>query len=404
MSATRRPSETGLTTLLISPDRDLAAQLEATLAESRAFEVLSDLKAYPTGNGLEIRLRQLKPDVVLIEAATNLDAACDLIRTCAASQPPVLTVGLHRTNESAAVVTLLRAGAVEFLHAPFDPAEQREAVARLRRLRQPEPDMPQTLGKVIVFSAAKPGAGSSTLATHTAHAIRKATGKRVLLCDLDLENGTIGFYLKAQCPQSVLEALYRADRLDAGLWSSFTVNVSGIDVLPAPDQPVSTPIDPAKLHDLLEYARLLYDWIVLDVPAVFHRTALLAVSESDQTYVVSTSDLASLHLARKAINLLVQVGFGKDRYQIVMNRMSNRDEIGGSDIEKIFNCPVYASLPNDYFALHRVISLGQPLAMDCELGRAIAALAMRVAGVSPGSRKPVEPADAASALPLKSVS
>ena len=388
MDALRRTRESGLTTLLISPDREMAAALSATLDESRAFQILSDLKEYPAPNALDIRLRQLKPDVLLIDAATNLEAACELIRSCAAGQPPVLTVGLDRANNTASVVTLLRAGASEFLCAPFEPAVQKEAVARLRRLRQPEADSPQTVGKVIVFTAAKPGAGSSTLATHTAHAIRKATGKRVLLCDLDLENGTIGFYLKIQSSLSVVDALEKADRLDAGLWSTFTVNAGGVDVLAAPDQPVSTAVDAAKLHDLLEYARLLYDWVVLDVPTVFHRTALMTVSESDHTYVVSTSDLASLHLARKAINLLIQVGFSKDRYQIVMNRMSKRDEIGGSDIEKIFNCPVYASLPNDYFALHRVISLGQPLAVDCELGRAIATLASRVAGVAHGPNKP----------------
>ena len=399
MDALRITREAGLTTLLISPDREMAAALSATLDESRSFQILSDLKEYPVPNALDIRLRQLKPDVVLIDAATDLEAACDLIRSCAASQPPVLTVGLDRNNNSGSVVTLLRAGASEFLCAPFEPAVQKEAVARLRRLRQPEPDAPRTVGKVIVFTAAKPGAGSSTLATHTAHAIRKATGKRVLLCDFDLENGTIGFYLKIQPGLSVVDALEKADRLDAGLWSTFTVNTGGVDVLAAPDQPVSMAVDAAKLHDLLEYARLLYDWVVLDVPAVFHRTALLTVSESDHTYVVSTSDLASLHLARKAINLLIQVGFSKDRYQIVMNRMSKRDEIGGSDIEKIFNCPVYASLPNDYFALHRVISLGQPLAVDCELGRAIATLAARVAGVAPGAKKTAGVAEVGAGVP-----
>lgn len=387
MDALRKTREAGLTTLLISPDREMAAALSSTLDESRAFQILSDLKEYPAPNALDIRLRQLKPDVVLIDAASNLEAACELIRSCAASQPPVLTVGLDRNSNSGSLVTLLRAGASEFLCAPFEPAVQKEAVARLRRLRQPEPDAPRTVGKVIVFTAAKPGAGSSTLATHTAHAIRKATGKRVLLCDFDLENGTIGFYLKIQPGLSVVDALEKADRLDASLWATFTATAGGVDVLAAPDQPESMAVDAAKLHDLLEYARLLYDWVVLDVPTVFHRTALLTVSESDHTYVVSTSDLASLHLARKAINLLIQVGFSKDRYQIVMNRMSKRDEIGGSDIEKIFNCPVYASLPNDYFALHRVISLGQPLAVDCELGRAIATLAARVAGGAQGSKK-----------------
>ena len=40
-------------------------------------------------------------------------------------------------------------------------------------------------------------------------------------------------------------------------------------------------------------------------------------------------------------------------------------------MEKLFGCPVHASLPNDYFSLHRVVTLGQPLGADGELGKAI---------------------------------
>ena len=42
---------------------------------------------------------------------------------------------------------------------------------------------------------------------------------------------------------------------------------------------------------------------------------------------------------------------------------------------KLFNCPVHASLPNDYFSLHRVVTLGQPLGPEGELGKAIERLA-----------------------------
>jgi pilus assembly protein CpaE len=164
------------------------------------------------------------------------------------------------------------------------------------------------------------------------------------------------------------------------LWSALTVNSAGVDVLAAPDLPNSEGIDSTRLHEVIEYARLLYDWVILDAPCVFHRVSLLSVSEADQTYLISTSDLASLHLARKAVNMLTQLGFGKDRYQIVVNRLSRRDGIGGSDLEKIFNCQVHASIPNDYFALHRVISLGQPLSPDCDLGKAIAGLAAKISG------------------------
>jgi len=61
-------------------------------------------------------------------------------------------------------------------------------------------------------------------------------------------------------------------------------------------------------------------------------------------------------------------------------------------MEKLFGCGVHASLPNDYFALHRVVTLGQPLGAENDLGRAIESVAQRLCGAtgrppSPGSRE-----------------
>ena len=49
-------------------------------------------------------------------------------------------------------------------------------------------------------------------------------------------------------------------------------------------------------------------------------------------------------------------------------------------MEKLFGCPVHASLPNDYFSLHRVVTLGQPLGADGDLGKAIESVATRLCG------------------------
>ena len=382
MDGQRKPREAALTALLVSPNRELAQQFSHALSDTKAFHILADLKSYPARNTLDIRLRQLRPDVVLIDVQTDIQTAEDLIRFVHGLRQAAQVVGLHDSNESSVLVRTLRAGACEFLYAPFVPSMQKEAIARLRRLRHPEADTPSEAGKLLVFASAKPGSGSSTIATNLAYAVRKATGKRVLLVDMDLEGGTIAFYLKLQANYSIIDALEQAERLDAGLWSALTVNSSGVDVLPAPELPHNGPIEVARLHDVFEYMRLLYDWVIVDAPTLFHRTSLLTVSESDQAYVVSTSDLTSLHLARKAVNLLLQIGFTRDRYQVIINRLNRNDGIGGSDMGKIFNCQVHANLPNDYFSLHRVISLGQPLAPDCDLGKAISRLAVSVAGGS----------------------
>lgn len=379
-----RPSnEAGITALLIAPNRQLAQQLLATLPQTGAFQVLADLKSYPPHQTLDIRCRQLKPNVILLDLSTDLTAAVDLIKWVTQLNPPVHVVGLHTANDSQVILQSLRAGASEFLFAPFDASQQREAIARLRRLVVPEPAADAEEGHAVAFTSPKPGSGASTIATQTAFSLERITGKRVLLADCDLTGGTIGFYLKLSHNYSLLDALQHAEHLDPALWNSLTVNYGGLDILPAPAAPYAEPLDSTRLRMLVDQARHVYDWVVLDLPTVFSRTSLIAISECERAYLISTSELPSLHLTRKALTMLDQLGFPKDRFHIVVNRVARRDRMGLEHIEKLFDCKVHARLPNDYFSLHRVVTLGQPLGAEGELGSAIENVALQLSGGGP---------------------
>jgi pilus assembly protein CpaE len=376
-----------ITALLIAPNRDLAQQFVATLPQTRAFQILADLKSYPPAQTLEIRIRQLKPHAILLDLATDLTAATELIRFITSLTPPVQVVGLDTRNDSDAILQSLRAGATEFLAAPFELASQRDAIARLRRLCGSEAPVSNEAGHVVAFSSAKPGSGASTLATQTAFALRRLTGQRILLADFDLTGGTIGFYLKLSHNYSVVDALQHAEHLDATLWSSLAVNHGGVDILPSPAAPYAEPIDGGRLRVLIDYARQLYDWVILDLPTVFSQISLIALAECERAYLVSTSELPSLHLTRKAMAMITQVGLPKERFEVLVNRVERRDDIGAANLEKLFNCPVHASLPNDYFSLHRVVTLGQPLGAEGELGKAIEKLAVGLCGAFDEGKK-----------------
>jgi len=369
-----------LTALSIVPDRDLAKQFSQAIEQTRAFQVLAELKAYPSQQTLEMRLRQAKPDVILLDLASDLERACELIRWVQSMSHPAHIVGLHVRNDSDAILRSLRLGASEFLYAPFDSETQHEAVTRLNRLIHPAPAEDVQPGSLIAFTSVKPGSGASTLAAQTAFALRRTTSQRVLLADFDLMGGIIGFYLKLTGTKSLVDALEFADEAGNGPWQSLVATTDGVDILPAPETPHTGLVDAARLHAVVEHARMNYDWVVIDLPVVFQRLSLMTISESDHAFLVSTSELPSLHLARKAVNLLDQLGFPKERFQILVNRINKRDEIGGSDIEKLFNCSVNSRIPNDYFALHRAVTLGQPVDSHCELGKAIENLAGRLSG------------------------
>ena len=376
-----------LTALSIVPNRELAGQFSLAVEHTRAFQIVAELKQYPSPQTLEMRLRQTKPDVILLDLATDLDVACELIRSVLALNHPTHVVGLHVRNDSDAILRSLRMGATEFLYAPFDAQIQTEAITRLRRLLQPGPAEDIQPGSLVVFTSVKPGSGASTLAAQTAFALRRTTSQRVLLADFDLMGGIIGFYLKLTNTKSLVDALQFADYPSDTPWPPLVATSDGVDILPAPETPYTGPIDAARLHAVLEHARMNYDWIVIDLPVVFQRLSLMTISESDHAFLVSTSELPSLHLARKAVNLLDQLGFPKERFQIMVNRINRRDEIGGSDIEKLFNCSVNSRIPNDYFSLHRAVTLGQPVDGHSELGKAIEGLAGRLSGITAQDKK-----------------
>jgi pilus assembly protein CpaE len=376
-----------LTALLISPDGDLTAQFNRTLAKSRTFQVLGELKSYPPKQTLEMRVRQLRPDVLLVDVASDLEAACELIRASATLDKPVPVVCLHRQNDSDAVVRSLRAGAVEFLYSPFDSSTHQAALARIQKIARPDDTGEKELGKIVAFSSTKPGAGASMLAMQTAFALARKTRNRVLLADFDVLGGALAFYLRLDPQYSVIDVMQHSDRLDANVWSSAVLSAAGIDVLAAPDSPWADTVDSNRLHDTLQFTRLLYDWVVVDLPAVFHRMSLMSASEADRSYLVTTTELASLHMARKAVKLLNHLGFDSSRFQVLVNRVDKKSEFNGNDLGKLLECSVDTSLPNDFLSLNRAVTAGEPLPDDCELGRAIDALAGKLTGSAPPEPK-----------------
>lgn len=376
-----------LIALMISPDREMAEQFNAAVTRSGAFQVVADLKAYPSHHSLEIRLRQIRPEVVLLDLASDRDLAADLLRCLTSSHSSVHVVGLSPTNDREILLNALRLGASEFLHAPFDGEHQDAAVSRLERLRQPDAVTEAPLGVVTVFSNTKPGCGASTLALYSALALRRLTGKRVLLADLDLRGGIAAIQGRSECRSSILDAIDMAAELTPAVWSSLVSDLNGLDLLASPDVPFTGQIDSERLNAVLHFARTQYDYVLIDLPIVFDRSSLVAFAVSERAFLVSTPELPSLHLARRATQLLQQLGFPKDRFQILLNRVNRKEDISRMNIEKLFNCSVYCDCPNDFYSLNRALTSGEQLDPSSEFSKAVNHLASSLAASTEAAQK-----------------
>ncbi|HXI39077.1 MAG TPA: cellulose synthase operon protein YhjQ/BcsQ [Bryobacteraceae bacterium] len=363
-----------LTAFAILPDRTLAQQFLQALSQSRAFKISAEWTSYPPLGKLVAQLRQARPDVLLIDVSSHLAQASALINAACSSPTPVPVIALHTGNDAPVLLDCLRAGAAEFLYAPFSPEIQRQAVARIASLLPGEQAGETRRGRLVVFTSAKPGSGASTLAAHTAFALHEVTGQRILLVDFALWSGTMRLLFKLPEAPSVAEALRAVENgtLDATpeTWAPLVQRKGGVDVLPSPGALAIGNPDPSKLRRILACARPVYDWVIVDLPTVFERLSLLMLPESEHGFLVTTPELPSLHLTRKAVSQLAQIGLSLANFHVIVNRAGRADEVTLEAMAKIFKAPVYATFPNDYLSLHKALSAGQPVG-PCALERAL---------------------------------
>lgn len=381
-------SRAELDAVLVCPNASLAKKFAASLPDNRTFSIVADLSEYPTAQQLDGRLRQYKPDVVLLDLSADTETAIDLISAIAAFRPKTHVVGLHESNDAGVIIRSLRAGATEFLCAPFDLESLTTVITRILRLRDSEeaagtPDR----GQVFAFVGAKAGQGATTVAYNTAFNCAQDGKRKVLLLDLDLVTGTISFALRVSHSYNVLDAIRHSEKLDKALWSALVSTRENVDVLLGPEKPELVALEGHRIHEVIEYARANYDVTIIDLPGAYDRISQATMGEADKVFLVCNPELPSLHLTRKCLSFLEQQGFSREQFSLVVNRMSRKQELAAQDIEKVFSFPVSHVFPEDLTAAHRALTSGKPVAPNCELGRLLRDFSNSIVGSGRDEKK-----------------
>lgn len=381
------PKSSELTAILVCPDRALAQEFSTTIAEMKTLNILADLKEYPAAGVLEQRLKHLRPDAVLMDVGTEREASLFLLTQLAAANPALSVIGLCRNNDPDTILQCLRSGVAEFLHAPFRVADAEQAIMRLVRRKEAEVRQQPSRGRLIVFVPSKGGCGATSIACNSAYMLARASQKKVLLADLDLSAGTISFLFKLSHSYSLLDGIKHSHQLDESLWGSLVANRSGLDILPAPEKPYAAPLEPYRVHECLEYARSIYEYVVVDLASIWEKVALATLNEADQIFLVANPELPVLFLARKTLALLEEMGFHREQVRVLVNRVHKQEELSPSDMEKIFRFPIYSTFPNDYPSMRRALTEGKPVTENCDLGKAYRKFAEGLLGVVNNERK-----------------
>ena len=325
------------------------------------------------------RVEQEHPEILLVELNSIRSDLTNALRAIKKAGSQTKVVGLHSTDDAQLILAALRAGATEFVHPPF---AETLAPALDRVMEQCGNDNgAEKRGKVIGFLSAKGGCGATTLACHIAADLKRQTGKRVLLADLDLTSGMVGFLMKVASNYSILDAVSNLSRLDESLWKALVSEWKpGLDVIPSPED-FSHENAPSRddLRQVMRFMRSQHDWIVLDLGRSLNEVAAALFGELDELFLVSVLEVSALHGLKAIAQKLRDRGEDLSRLELVLNRTPKMMDITQEELQKVLGRPLYAMLPNDYPSLYEAYSSGSLLPPNNRLAQQFSVLTTKLA-------------------------
>lgn len=353
-----------LRALLICPDAQLRAQAEDALASlDGQTHVCHSVSAYPSGSDLARSLRTFSPHFVLL-SFERPDVAVLVMRFLESEANGLPVIALDRPGNLYDTQTVMResmrAGAREYLTPPFSTPQLAATLQIVRGALRNAPLSFTATDHIYSFLPAKPGVGATTVAMNTSAAFARVPGMKVLLTDLDLACGMIRFLWKLPQDLSIVDALARADEMDAALWPNLVSSREGVDVLHSGTVNPHAFLEAPQVQGLIDFARANYNALFFDLSGNFERHSIQVMQESKRVFVVCNPDAGSLFLAHERIHFLRELGL-EGRVSVILNRADQDLGVPAAKVQSFLRVPIVAHIPDAFAEIHRVISAARSL-------------------------------------------
>lgn len=370
-----------LTIGLAIENRELWDQTQACLG-ALPFRIIVQHQDVGDVSNFMDRLERMRPDVVLVDISGWKEPLEGLISSIRAATGDPMIIALNTTADSEAILHSLRAGVNEYLYPPLEEPLRRALEKRSAERSRRRDGGSKGSGKALAFVSAKGGCGATTLVTHVAAELGRQ-GLKVLLTDLDLDAGMVGFLTKTKSVYSILDAVNNIHRLDISYWKALVSNgIPNVEIIASP-LALATKMPPKddQVRQVLAFAKPHYDWTLVDLGRSLSRLAMAALEETDEVCLVITLEVPALHQSKQIIQTLLDTGYGKGRIRLILNRAPKRLDISQGELEKMLGVPIFAMIPNDYPELYETYAEGRMLGRNSELGKQIAKLAVKLASL-----------------------
>jgi pilus assembly protein CpaE len=374
---------------LITPDQTNADAWSKALRGEPAFEVAAIVREL---RNVSVIVNGSRPDIVLVETTTPQDFLA--LEALASAHPEIDYVLVGNDLSAEFLMRAMRAGVREVLPAPTTPDAILQALRR--QLRKHAPVLPVVAaahGEVLALVSCKGGSGATFVAANLAHLLAAGGRRKVALIDMNLQFGDAALFVSSETPVSnVADVARNIARLDAELLRASMAEVApGLWVLAAPDDPAhAADVLPQHVRQIVELAREMFDFVIIDAGRSLSSVTLQALDLSDRVYAVLQLTLPFIRDGKRLRNVFRSLDYPANKIQWIVNRHQKDSQFTVEDLKKTLDIKNVITLPNHYEAVAAAVNQGVPVeqvAPSSSIAKGLRELAFSIAPAPEGKAR-----------------
>lgn len=348
--------------LLVEGNRIMIEQLATVINETEGFSLAARYQdpADALGQGVVFQ-----PNLIMLDVDTNpLSIINDFKRVY--PDVSILCIGDHWNAETASL--LVRSGARGYLIKPFTSEELKKAIKTFGKGGM------EVSSEVVAFFSPKGKSGKTTLIANLAMSLARKTNEQVGIIDADLQFGDMSVFFNLEPRSTIVEAVRDVNFLSPISLNGYFVPVNEqVQVLCGTKNPsLSDKVEIAPFNEVVNMAKSLFRYILIDIPPGFCPMSIAAAELSDVTYLVTMINGAyEIQHMRRALEIFKDWSDYKDRVKTVFTRVSPCDIKEQQALEMQMGYPVEGILPNAYMVVSNAADNGS-MALDLDPGSQLA--------------------------------
>ncbi|MFE6284808.1 CpaE family protein [Streptomyces sp. NPDC057877] len=314
------------------------------------------------------------PEVVVVHERIGPVPALELIREVALRFPAVGVILVTSDASPGLFSAAMDSGARGLVALPLsyeELAHRVQAVAQWsvgvrRHLGHGGDVFTGVGGTVVTVSGAKGGVGATLTAIQLALAAG-ASGRGVVLVDMDLQSGDIASYLDVQFRRSVVDLAAITDISPRVLADAVFRHDTGVALLLAPGEGErGEEVTDRAARQIVSALRSRYETVVIDCGAQMSGASAAAVEMADTAVLVTTPDVVAVRGAKRMVRMWDRLQIRKaEETTVVVNRHTRGTEIQPPLIRRITGTTVAATaIPANFKELQGAVDAGRLHELD----------------------------------------